>query len=109
MGDVIGIEGSTGKSTGSHCHYCARGNGSKSQIKDICAISGIPNKLGTYDDGYLAKLEAQQKAKKSNEEIAHEVLAGKWGNGTERKKNLIAADYDYNAIQKIVNKLVKGK
>lgn len=22
--DVIGIEGSTGKSTGSHCHYCVR-------------------------------------------------------------------------------------
>ena len=49
-GDVIGIEGSTGKSTGSHCHYCARGNGSKSKIKDICAISGIPNKLGVYND-----------------------------------------------------------
>ena len=60
IGDVIGIEGSTGRSTGSHCHYCARGNGSKSQIRDICAISGIPNALGTYDDGYLAKLQAQQ-------------------------------------------------
>lgn len=50
VGDVIGIEGSTGYSTGSHCHYCIRGNGSKSQIKDVCEISGIPNKLGTYDD-----------------------------------------------------------
>ncbi len=25
--------------------------------------------------------------KKSNEEIANEVLAGKWDNGSERKKN----------------------
>ena len=49
IGDVIGIEGSTGKSTGSHCHYCARGNGSKSQIRDICAISGIPNAIGSYE------------------------------------------------------------
>lgn len=48
IGDVIGIEGSTGKSTGSHCHYCVRGNASKSQIKDISAISGIPNGIGTY-------------------------------------------------------------
>lgn len=43
--------------------------------------------------------------KKSNEEIAREVLAGKWGNGTTRKKKLVAAGYDYNAIQKIVNKI----
>ena len=62
IGDVIGIEGNTGYSFGSHCHYCARGNGSKSQIKDICAISGIPNKLGIYDDGYLVRLEAQKKS-----------------------------------------------
>ena len=47
-GDILGTEGSTGYSTGSHCHYCVRGNASKSQIKDISKISGIPNKIGTY-------------------------------------------------------------
>lgn len=46
--------------------------------------------------------------KKNNEDIAKEVIAGKWGNGRERKENLIAAGYDYNKIQAIVNKLVKG-
>ncbi len=51
--DVIGIEGNTGNSTGSHCHYCVRGNASKAEVKDVCAISGIPNKLGVYNDGYL--------------------------------------------------------
>lgn len=45
-------------------------------------------------------------AKKSNEEIAREVIAGKWGNGTARKKKLKEAGYDYSAIQKIVNKLL---
>ena len=104
IGDVIGIEGNTGYSFGSHCHYCARGNGSKSQIKDICAISGIPKKLGTYDDGYLAKLEAQ---KKSVTEIAKEVIAGKWGNGAERKKRLTEAGYDYNAVQQEVNRMLR--
>lgn len=49
-GDLIGIEGNTGKSTGSHCHYCVRGNSSKKQIKDISIISDIPNKIGTYND-----------------------------------------------------------
>ncbi len=105
IGDVIGIEGNTGYSFGSHCHYCARGNASKAQIKDICAISGIPNKLGTYDDGYLAKLEAQ---KKSVTEIAKEVIAGKWGNGAERKEKLTKAGYDYNSVQGAVNIMLGG-
>ena len=47
------------------------------------------------------------KKKKSNKTIAKEVLAGKWGNNPERKKKLIAAGYDYEAIRKIVNKLAK--
>jgi GH25 family lysozyme M1 (1,4-beta-N-acetylmuramidase) len=49
------------------------------------------------------------KPKKSNEEIAKEVLDGLWGNGDERKRRLTEAGYDYNAIQAIVNKLVYGK
>lgn len=106
IGDVIGIEGSTGKSTGSHCHYCVRGNGSRSQIRDINTISGIPNKLGTYDDGYLAKLQAK---KKTVAELAQEVIDGKWGTGAERKEKLTKAGYDYNAIQAEVNRLFAPK
>ena len=45
---------------------------------------------------------------KSIEEIAREVIQGKWGNGTARKTNLTKAGYDYNAVQEEVNKLVKG-
>lgn len=47
--------------------------------------------------------------KKTNEEIAKEVIAGKWGNGNARKKALEKAGYDYNAIQKIVNGNKKEK
>ena len=46
-------------------------------------------------------------AKKSVDELAKEVLAGKWGNGTTRKQNLTKAGYDYDAVQKKVNQLVK--
>lgn len=42
-------------------------------------------------------------ARKSNEEIAQEVLAGRWGNNPNRRNSLIALGYDYNAIQAIVN------
>ena len=45
-------------------------------------------------------------AKKSNEEIAREVIQGKWGNGADRKKRLTDAGYDYAAVQALVNKLV---
>ena len=51
--DVIGVEGSTGYSTGSHCHYCIRPKYSAGCYLDVCAISGIPNNEGgIYDDGY---------------------------------------------------------
>ena len=46
-------------------------------------------------------------AKKSVDEIAHEVIQGKWGNGTDRKNRLTNAGYDYNAVQKRVNELMK--
>lgn len=44
--------------------------------------------------------------KKTNAEIVKEVLAGKWGNGSERKKKLTEAGYDYDTIQNLVNKAV---
>ena len=45
--------------------------------------------------------------KKTNEEIAKEVLLGKWGNGIDRKNRLTSAGYDYSAVQKLVNELCK--
>lgn len=45
--------------------------------------------------------------RKTNEEIAKEVIDGKWGNNPERKKKLTEAGYDYSAIQKIVNSMLK--
>ena len=41
--------------------------------------------------------------RKSNEQIAQEVINGAWGNGQDRKNRLTAAGYDASAIQKIVN------
>ena len=46
--------------------------------------------------------------KKSVAEIAKEVLAGKWGNGDERKNRLTSAGYNYNEVQKKVNELETG-
>ena len=49
-----------------------------------------------YSKGSVANVTKPTTTKKSVEEIAKEVLAGKWGNGTERKNKLISAGYDYN-------------
>ena len=41
------------------------------------------------------------------EEIAREVIAGKWSSGAERVEKLKAAGYDPDAVQKCVNQLLK--
>lgn len=45
--------------------------------------------------------------KKSVDEIVDEVIAGKWGNGAERKSNLENAGYNYSEIQSKVNEKLK--
>lgn len=40
---------------------------------------------------------------KSNEQLADEVMNGKWGNGADRKNRLTAVGYNYEAVQAIVN------
>ena len=42
--------------------------------------------------------------KKTISQVAKEVINGEWGNGDARKKKLEAAGYDYDAVQKEVNK-----
>ena len=44
---------------------------------------------------------------KSVDEVAREVIAGKWGNGADRKARLTQAGYDYNTVQARVNQLLK--
>lgn len=39
-------------------------------------------------------------------EIAYEVINGDWGNGDNRKKKLMDAGYDYDAVQAEVNKIL---
>lgn len=46
---------------------------------------------------------------KTNQQVAAEILMGKWGNGEERKKRLWEAGYNYDAVQSIVNALVAGQ
>lgn len=74
--DVIGVEGSTGYSTGSHCHYCCRKQFARGNAHDISAISGIPNALGTYDDGYRPGAAPAKKQMKVTVEYDDHTYSG---------------------------------
>lgn len=131
-GDVIGIEGDTGYSFGSHCHYEVRIGDINGSSLNVSNISGIPNKEGIYDDGYRPYVddidnividvisgvygngeERKQKLgnnyKKVQEKVNHylkvanDVINGVYGNGLERKELLERSGYNYKTIQTIVN------
>ena len=67
---------------------------------DANAVQSIVNKMlaGTYAGG-----ASTAPARKSNDQIAQEVIAGKWGNGSDRMNRLQAAGYDPSIIQNLVN------
>ncbi|MBR1472274.1 MAG: hypothetical protein IJ600_11620 [Lachnospiraceae bacterium] len=50
---------------------------------------------------------ASAPVQKSVDEIAKEVIAGKWGVGQDRTRKLTDAGYDASAVQKRVNELMK--
>ena len=56
---------------------------------------------------YLSNPTEIQNDLKSVDEIANEVIAGKWGNGDERKSRLEIAGYSYDEVQKRVNEILK--
>lgn len=73
--------------------------------------STFKNKVKAYYNGSASASKpgagtgnGSNSSKKSVSQLADEVIAGKWGNGDTRKKKLEAAGYDYDAVQKEVNK-----
>ncbi|GAA0355509.1 hypothetical protein GCM10008932_05660 [Alkalibacterium iburiense] len=105
-------------------NYPSTTNGNKKSINDI-AREVINQKWGNGSErirklteaGYNARLvqkevnrmiTIKEKGLKSNEDIAKEVIrTTKWGHGQTRKKRLTEAGYDYEAIQKKVNELIR--
>ena len=72
-------------------------NGNIGWVNDDC----ITGKKGSSSS-------SSSSSKKSISTVAKEVIAGEWGNGETRRKKLEAAGYDYNAVQKEVNKQLNG-
>lgn len=67
---------------------------------------------GKYIRGFVTpkySAMATKTKKKTVDQIAQEVIDGKWGTGDDRKKKLTDAGYDYAAVQAKVNEMLKAK
>lgn len=58
-------------------------------------------------EGLSVSEEKSSEVKKTNKELAVEVIRGLWGNGQERKDRLRAAGYNPSAVQRLVNQMLK--
>ena len=105
--------------------WCAQWSTSRPTISgvDIWQFGGDTNYIrsskldgfrGAVDQNYLLNesilsSKAPAKQEKTVEQLAQEVIAGKWGNGDDRKNRLTAAGYSYSAVQSRVNQLMLEK
>ena len=68
----------------------------------------VPGIKGNVDMNICYKdFEVPLEEKKTVDELAREVIAGKWGNGADRKRRLAAAGYDYKKVQGKVNEMLR--
>ena len=71
------------------------------------SIEGIKNHVDISLDKSALINGDSSTTQKSLNEVAMDVIDGKYGNGQTRKDTLIKEGYDYDEIQSIVNKLLK--
>ena len=72
-------------------------------VRNVADWNAFKQQLTTTS---TATQKVETTKKKSTDEIAKEVILGRWGNGQERKDRLKAAGYDYKTIQTRVNQLL---
>lgn len=75
----------------------------------VSGISGNCDMNYLYNEDIIKETSSTVEDKKTIDELADEVIAGKWGNGTDRKTNLEKAGYNYNAVQERVNEILSKK
>ena len=99
------------KKNGKHYLYIKDSNSASSSRNGFLEYTAyLKGDVSRVWSGKLnGKLYGETEPKKSVDEIAKEVLDGKWGNGDERVKKLKEAGYDPDAVQKKVNELLAPK
>lgn len=69
-------------------------------------VGKVTSFVGEKFLGYIYNPFVKEDPKKTVEQIAKEVIDGKWGNGATRKKKLEEAGYNYVEVQQKVNELL---
>lgn len=77
----------------------------KIQVGAYSKIENAENTARQLKEAGFDVYITQSFVEKSIDELANEVIIGKWGNGQERIDRLTAAGYDYSAIQRRVNEI----
>ena len=73
-------------------------------------IENVMSIVNKYDLTRFDRMEpVKETPLKSIDEIANEVIAGKWGNGSARREALEKAGYNYSEVQAKVNETLNGK
>ncbi len=73
----------------------------------VDGVSGNCDMNYLYNESIIKESNSTENTdKKSVDELAQEVIDGKWGDGEDRKKKLEDAGYDYNAVQDRVNEIL---
>lgn len=75
---------------------------------NVTLTKSVPGAWICKAKNVTASTSTTSTSKKSVEEIAKEVIAGKWGNGTDRVNKLTAAGYNATTVQAKVNELLSG-
>ena len=76
------------------------------QTSEKGVVDGINGNVD-LDTCLVSLTEAPKEYKPVDEQVVADVLAGKYGNGDDRRSKLYAAGYDYDAVQSAVNKKIK--
>ena len=89
--------------TGKYDIWQYASDGSVSGISGNCDVNYL------YNEDIIKESGTDTGDKKTIDELAEEVIDGKWGDGEDRKTKLEKAGYDYNAVQGRVNEILKEK
>lgn len=71
-------------------------------------VNTVYKAVQNYVNPWL-ELDKEQNVLKPIKEVALEVIAGKWGNGSTRNIKLTQAGYNYKSVQSMVNSILRGK
>lgn len=131
VGDIVDFKGGPHYSNSQSSTYKTKARAGKAKVSKIVSgkkhpylLIGSQAKAGSANSNVYGWVDASLVSKngqststttlskpstptKSIDEIAREVIRGKWGSGLERKKNLEAAGYDYSKVQVRVNQLLR--